>query len=138
MPSSAKVGKKFVDFPMVNTVTGNKAKLKDVAGQGKPTVVLVYSSETVDSGPALQMFEEYAFANAHVEFVAFNVEDDIATTRKFIQEQAIRKCLCFNGKLPKGYDIEEGRLPFHIVISEEGKLLQFGEDTLSTYIDLVK
>ena len=134
---SAKVGKKFVDFSMNNSMTGTKTKLKDIAAQGKPVVVVVYSSETVDSAPALQALEDHALSHKHIEFVALNVEDDVAATRAYIQEQGIRNCLCFNGKIPKGYDIQEGRLPYHIVLDESGKVLLMSEDAFS-YIDLVK
>ena len=131
------VGKKFADISMVRTEDGKKKKLSKIAGKGKPVVVIVYASSIPECRTAVNMAEESATTQKHIDFVLLNVEDDAATAESFLKELGVRACESFTGKLPKGYDVREGALPYHIVIDESGKVLHASEDTTSDYLQLV-
>jgi len=120
----------------MKTTDGSKTKLSKMAGRGSPVVLIVYSSETNDSASAIQAAEEFSFQHEHIKFILLNVEDNAKATSAFIQEQGVKSCSSYIGKIPKDYGIRDGAFPVHIVIDEDGKVLLASEDA-NDYISLV-
>mmetsp|Transcript_12636 Transcript_12636/g.23440 ORF Transcript_12636/g.23440 Transcript_12636/m.23440 type:complete len:171 (-) Transcript_12636:92-604(-) len=135
--SSMSVGDQFADISLVSTVDAKKTKLSKIAGLGKAVVVIMYSAGGNGCAAAIQTAEEFATSHRHVAFVLVNVEDSVADANKFIRPLAVTGCKSYCAKLPKGYNIREGAVPYHVVIDEEGEILLATEDATNDYIELV-
>ena len=125
-------GRKFEDFSIQQTEDGKKTKVSKIAGKGKPVVILIYSSEYPDAVNACQALEDKAKANDHVKCILLNVVESQRETSKFLADNAIEYCESYQGKIskiPSKYGFQEGRYPYHIVISEEGEVLVSSWDT---------